>query len=84
MALCVRSRENSASMLCSLRPLLPPCAAGAFSCVVRCSSSRIAGSRSPRSVKISAAKHFSSRSRPSSRCSVPICLCESRSASSAA
>ena len=38
----------------------------------------------PRSCRISAAKHFSSRSRPSSRCSVPMCLCESRSASSAA
>ena len=42
------------------------------------------GQTQPRSCRISAAKHFSSRSRPSSRCSVPMCLCESLSASSAA
>jgi len=38
------------------------------------SSSRIVARRSPRSCRISAAKHFSSRSRPRRRCSVPMCL----------
>ena len=45
-----------------------------FSDCERCNSSRIVESRKPRSCRISAAKHFSSRSRPSSRCSVPMCL----------
>src|SRR5579859_1992285 len=40
--------------------------------------------RSPRSCRISAAKHFSSRSNPRRRCSVPMCLWLRRSASSAA
>ncbi len=49
---------------CAAPRCLPlPLAAAGFSCVVRCSSSRIAANRSPRSVKISAAKHFSSRSK---------------------
>src|SRR5579859_4396174 len=71
---CVRSRLNSASRL------LSRCRAccGAFSCVTRANSSRIAASFSPRSCSISAAKHFSSRNSPSSKCSVPICLCPSR------
>ncbi len=47
-----------------------------FLCGLRASSSRMVDSRSPRSCRISAAKHFSSRSRPSSRCSVPMCLCD--------
>ena len=45
-----------------------------FSDCERCNSSRMVESRNPRSCRISAAKHFSSRSRPSSRCSVPMCL----------
>ena len=76
---CVRSRENSESSE------LSRCRCGAaFSWLLRASSSRMLLSRNPRSCKISAAKHFSSRSNPSSKCSVPMCLCESRSASSAA
>ena len=54
-----------------------------FSDEERANSSRIWESRSPRSCKISAAKHFSSRSSPSSRCSVPMCLWLNLSASSA-
>ena len=78
MAACVRSRLNSASSELSLGRL-----EATFSDCERCSSSRMVESRSPRSCRISAAKHFSSRSRPSSRCSVPMCLWFSRSASSA-
>ncbi len=80
MADWVRSRENSLNREDSR---CPRCGA-AFSWLVRARSSRMVESRNPRSCKISAAKHFSSRNNPSSRCSVPICLCESRSASSAA
>ena len=80
IAAWVRSRLNSASRLDSRCR----CCGGAFSCVTRASSSRICASFRPRSCRISAAKHFSSRSRPSSRCSVPMCLWPSRSASSAA
>src|SRR5882724_10489675 len=78
-AACVRSRLNSASSEVSLGR-----AAVAFSPDVRANSSRNVDSRSPRSINISAPKHFSSRRMPSSKCSVPTCLCPSRSASSAA
>src|SRR5688572_32457338 len=73
MAAWVRSRENSESREASPRLR---CAGCAFSCDVRASSSRIALSRNPRSCRISAAKHFSSRNKPSSKCSVPMCLCK--------
>src|SRR6266568_3646904 len=56
----------------------------AFSWLVRASSSRMVERCKPRSCRISAAKHFSSRSSPNKRCSVPTCLCKRRSASSAA
>ena len=78
-AACVKSRLNSASREVSLGR-----DAGAFSPALRASSSRKAERRKPRSCKISAAKHFSSRRMPSSKCSVPTCLCPSRSASSVA
>src|SRR5260221_5875342 len=79
VAACVKSRLNSASSEVSLgREVV------VFSPVVRESSSRNAESRSPRSIRISAPKHFSSRRIPSSRCSVPTCLWPRRSASSAA
>src|SRR5690242_4237364 len=81
MAACVKSRENSDSREDSR---LDPRCGCAFSWVLRASSSRMALRRSPRSCRISAAKHFSSRSNPSSRCSVPMCLWLRRSASSAA
>jgi hypothetical protein len=48
------------------------------------SSSRTRSRWTPRSRKTFAAKHFSSRNRPSKRCSVPMWLCDSCSASSAA
>src|SRR5229473_8067229 len=78
-AACVRSRLNSASSEVSFGRV-----AVVFSPEVRANSSRSEESRSPRSIKISEPKHFSSRRIPSSRCSVPTCLCPSRSASSAA
>src|SRR5713226_2338048 len=78
-AACVRSRLNSASSEVSFGR-----AAAVFSPDVRASSSRRVESRSPRSIKISAPKHFSSRRMPRSRCSVPTCLWPRRSASSAA
>src|SRR5215469_10562573 len=79
VAACVRSRLNSASNDVSLGR-----DAVVFSPVVRDNSSRNAESRSPRSIRISAPKHFSSRRMPSKRCSVPTCLWPKRSASSAA
>ena len=78
-AACVKSRLNSVSSDVSLARL-----EGAFSLDWRLNSSRSVERRSPRSWRISAANDFSSRSKPSKRCSVPMCLCESRSASSAA
>src|SRR5689334_12292693 len=81
MAAWVRSRENSDRRDDSR---LEPRWGWAFSCVLRASSSRMALRRSPRSCRISAAKHFSSRNNPSRRCSVPMCLWLRRSASSAA
>ena len=60
MAACVRSRENSASR----RGFTVRAGAALSPGVVRASSSRMADSRSPRSCRISAAKHFSSRSKP--------------------
>ena len=78
LAACVRSRLNSASSDVSFGR-----AAVVFSPDVRANSSRNVERRSPRSIKISAPKHFSSRRIPSSKCSVPTCLCPSRSASSA-
>src|SRR5216684_916696 len=75
----VKSRLNSASSDVSFGR-----AAVAFSPEVRANSSRKVDSRSPRSINISAPKHFSSRRIPSSKCSVPTCLWPSRSASSAA
>ncbi len=78
-AACVRSRLNSASNDVSLGR-----DAGAFSPALRASSSRRVERRRPRSCKISAPKHFSSRRMPSNRCSVPTCLCPRRSASSVA
>ena len=59
MAAWVRSRLNSASSELSLGR-----ADATFSLCDRASSSRMVESRSPRSCRISAAKHFSSRSRP--------------------
>ena len=79
MAAWVRSRENSAKRDDSRWR----CGA-AFSCVLRASSSRMVERRRPRSCRISAAKHFSSRSKPNSKCSVPMWRCDRRSASSAA
>src|SRR6266404_3249838 len=78
-AACVRSRLNSASREVSLGR-----AAAVFSPDVRASSSRSVERRRPRSINISAPKHFSSRRMPRSRCSVPTCLWPRRSASSAA
>src|SRR5437667_5094915 len=78
-AACVRSRLNSASKDVSLG-----LAAAVFSPEVRASSSRNVERRKPRSIKISAPKHFSSRRMPRSKCSVPTCLWPRRSASSAA
>ncbi len=78
-AACVRSRLNSASREVSFGR-----AAGVFSPALRASSSRSVDRRSPRSCKISAPKHFSSRRIPSSKCSVPTCRCPRRSASSVA
>src|SRR3989454_485498 len=75
----VRLRLNSASKEVSLGRLT-----GTFSPAVRPSSSRIAVRRRPRSWRISAPKHFSSRRIPRSRCSVPTCLWPRRSASSVA
>src|SRR5712691_2527450 len=75
----VRSRLNSASREVSLGR-----AAVVFSPEVRASSSRKVERRRPRSIRISAPKHFSSRRMPRSRCSVPTCLWPRRSASSAA
>src|SRR6266568_3663617 len=77
-AACVRSRLNSASKDVSFGR------AAVFSPDVRASSSRNVESRRPRSIKISAPKHFSSRRMPRRRCSVPTCLWPRRSASSAA
>src|SRR5882724_400897 len=57
---------------------------GFWSGAERDSSSRMAASLSPRSIRIVAARHFSSRRIPSNTCSVPMCRCCSRSASSAA
>src|SRR5882757_832225 len=78
-AACVRSRLNSASSEVSFGR-----AVVVFSPDVRASSSRNVERRSPRSIKISAPKHFSSRKMPSRRCSVPTCFTPSRSASSPA
>src|SRR5215831_2292565 len=78
-AACVKSRLNSARSDVSLGR-----EAVVFSPVVRDSSSRNAERRRPRSIRISAPKHFSSRKIPSRRCSVPTCLWPRRSASSAA
>src|SRR6266700_867062 len=78
-AACVRSRLNSASKEVSFGR-----AAAVFSPDVRASSSRNVERRRPRSIKISAPKHFSSRRMPRSKCSVPTCLWPRRSASSAA
>src|ERR1700674_841473 len=75
----VRSRLNSASSDVSFGR-----AAVVFSPDVRASSSLSVESRSPRSINISAPKHFSSRRMPSNKCSVPTCLWPRRSASSAA
>src|ERR1022692_751115 len=61
MAAWVRSRLNSASSELSLGRL-----EATFSDCERASSSRMVERRRPRSCRISAAKHFSSRSRPSS------------------
>ena len=69
MADCVRSRLNSPKRELSFGRL-----ADIFSDDERAISSRICDRRKPRSCRISAAKHFSSRSRPSKRCSVPMCL----------
>src|SRR5215469_12200617 len=79
VAACVRSRLNSARSEVSLGR-----EAVVFSPVVRDSSSRNAERRRPRSMRISAPKHFSSRKIPNRRCSVPTCLWPRRSASSAA
>src|ERR1700730_1472511 len=78
-AACVKSRLNSASSEVSFGR-----AAVVFSPDVRASSSRSVERRRPRSIKISAPKHFSSRRIPSSRCSVPTCFTPRRSASSPA
>src|ERR1700732_4465306 len=78
-AACVRSRLNSAS-----REVSFGLAAAVFSPDVRASSSRNVERRRPRSIRISAPKHFSSRRMPRSKCSVPTCLWPRRSASSAA
>ena len=59
MAAWVRSRENSASSELSFGRL-----EATFSICERASSSRMVESRRPRSWRISAAKHFSSRSKP--------------------
>ena len=79
VAACVRSRLNSESSEVSLGRV-----AAGFSPAVRASSSRKEERRSPRSIRISAPKHFSSRKIPSSKCSVATCFTPSRSASSAA
>ena len=78
-AACVRSRLNSASSEVSFGR-----AAVVFSPDVRASSSRSVVRRRPRSIRISAPKHFSSRRIPRSKCSVPTCLTPRRSASSPA
>ena len=70
MAACVRSRLNSLSSEL-------PWAGWRLSFFAGWSAPAPRGSvesRKPRSCRISAAKHFSSRSSPSSRCSVPMCL----------
>ena len=72
MAACVRSRRKFRQQAKFARCFRA--GVGPSPVFVRASSSRIALRRSPRSCRISAAKHFSSRSSPSSRCSVPICL----------
>src|SRR6266702_1269238 len=79
VAACVKARLNSERSEVSLGRV-----AAGFSPEVRASSSRRAERRSPRSIRISAPKHFSSRKIPSSRCSVATCFTPSRSASSAA
>ena len=71
----VRSRLNSESREVSLER-----AGVIFSPWERASSSRTVERRKPRSRRISAAKHFSSESKPRKRCSVPMCLCAMRSA----
>ena len=71
----VRSRENSSRCGISLR-------LRASAPVCRAISSRTAASRKPRSKSIWAAIERSSRRRPSSKCSVPMCRCCRRSDSS--
>src|SRR5215470_9840465 len=78
-AALVKSRLNSAISEVSFGR-----EAGVFSPLVLASSSRNEESRNPRSINISAPKHFSSRKIPSSKCSVPTCFTPSPSASSAA